>query len=166
MNAGLLFFQAHRTSACQRVLKKSAGYFGVAVPEVRTCVQGVGLNGGISHLLKDSAVIFLVGSAPGKRPECAGKIFNTLHVPPDKDGEPKGVLKLPGASKTGYLIESVDQAIVLLPDDPYEILKMAPAVFGRLKKKFNLTGEFPKKEHPDYEKLITACMEAPGDSAP
>jgi hypothetical protein len=38
-------------------------------------------------------------------------------------------------------------------------MRMLPAVFGRLKRKFGLSGEFPKAEHPDYEKLTTACME-------
>ena len=159
MEAGLLFYLARRTSSCQRVLCRAAGYFGVDLQDVRVCVQKEGLNGAISRLLKGYPMVFVVGSAPGSRPECAGPIFNTLHVPPDSNGEPKGILRLTGAEKTGYLIESVDQAIILLPDDPYEILRMEPSVFARLKRKFGLSGEFPKAEHPDSEKLIADCME-------
>lgn len=159
MEAGMLFYFARRTSACQRILGRSAGYFGVALPDVRVCVKRESLNGAIARILKQYPMVFVVGSAPGPRPECAGAIFNTLHVPPDANGEPRGILRLTGAEKTGYLIESVSQAIILLPDDPYEILKMAPSGFTRLKRKFNLSGEFPKVDHPDYEKLISACME-------
>lgn len=159
MEAGLLFFLARRTSACQRVMNRAAAYFNVELSDIRVCVQKPGLNGSISHLLKDRPMIFLVGSSPERRPECAEPIFNTLRVPLDREGEPKGILKLKGAEKTGYVIESINQAIILLPDDPYEILKMLPSAFDRLKRKFALTGEFPKVEHPDYEKLITACME-------
>ena len=159
MEAGLLFVLARRTSACQRVLTRSAGYFDVAVPDVRICVQSGGMNGAIARLLKRYPAVFVVGAAPGPRPECAGPIFNTLHVPPDESGEPKGILRLSGAKKTGYLVESADQAILLLPDDPYEILRMAPPAFARLKRKFVLPGEFPRVGHPDYETLITACME-------
>ena len=159
MEAGLLFYLARRTSSCQRVLGRSAGYFGVVLPDVRVCVKKEFLNGAIARLLKKYPMVFVVGSAPGQRPECAGPIFNTLHVPPDANGEPQGILRLAGAEKTGYLVESANQAIILLPDDPYEILKMAPPGFARLKRKFGLSGEFPKMDHPDYEKLIAACME-------
>ncbi|HEX3016647.1 MAG TPA: hypothetical protein VHP31_02190 [Caproicibacter sp.] len=159
MEAGLLFFLARRTSACQRVMNRSAVYFDVEISDVRVCVQEKGLNGNISRLLKERPMIFLVGASPEYRPDCSESIFKTLHVPLDRLGEPKGILKLRGADKTGYLIESMNQAIILLPDDPYEILKMLPAAFERLKRKFGLTGEFPKAEHPDYEKLIASCME-------
>jgi hypothetical protein len=161
MEAGLLFILAHRTSACQRILTRSAGYFNVSIPGVRVCVRRENMNGAISRLLKQYPMVFVVGAAPGPRPECAGPIFNTLRVPPDENGEPKGILRLRGAEKTGYLVESVSQAIILLPDDPYEILRMAPPTFARLKRKFVLPGEFPRAGHPDYEKLITACMEQP-----
>lgn len=154
MEVGLLFFQARRTSACQRILTRAAGHFGIEIPDVFTCVKKSGLNSRIAQILKCRTIIFLVSSSPGRRPECAGSIFNTLHVPPDATGEPKGILRLYGDSKVGYLVESVDQAIVLLPDDPYEILRMAPSAFARLKKKFRLPGDFPKREHPDYQKMF------------
>ncbi len=160
MEAGLLFFQARRTSACQRILTRAAGYFSIEVPDVYTCVQKSDLNNSIARILKKRTIIFLVSSAPGPRPECAGAIFNTLHVPPDETGEPKGILRLYGDSKVGYLVESVDQAIVLFPDDPYEILKMAPKTFAQLKKKFHLPGSFPPKKHPDYQKLFADAAQA------
>jgi hypothetical protein len=159
MKAGLLFYLSRRTSSCQRVLRRSAGYFGLEVPEARFCVKKEALGGALARLLRQYPMVFVVGSAQGKRPDCAGPIFNMLHVPPGPDGEPRGIMRLPGAEKTGYLVESATQAIILLPDDPYEILKMAKPMFQRLKRKFSLTGDFSKVEHPDYAKLIADCME-------
>ena len=159
MEAGLLFDFSRRTSSCQRVLGRCAEYFGTKFSEVRFCVRKESLNSAVARLLKKYPVVFVVGSAPGPRPECAGPVFAALRVPLGAAREPQGILRLAGAEKSGYLIESADQAILLLPDDPYEILKMAPAAFARLKLKFSLAGDFPKTEHPDYEKLISACME-------
>jgi|GEM_PF-859448 hypothetical protein len=164
MDAGLLFDLARRTSACQRVIGRAAALFQVEISEVRVCARDAGLNGSLAAVLKKRPMVFLVGTASGLRPDCAGAIFQALRVPVDRRGEPKGILRLSGGAQTGYLIESVNQAIILLPDDPYEILRMLPAVFGRLKRKFGLSGEFPKTGHPDYEKLITACMEKQKDA--
>ncbi len=163
MDAGLLFYQAHRTAACQLILSRASEEFGIPLHEVRVCIQADYLNPSIAGILKARNAVFLVASAPEKRPTCSEAIFYTLHVPLRPDGEPEGILRLTGCQKTGYLIESIDQAIVLLPDEPSSILKMAPAVFGRLKSKFDLPGEFPKKCHPDYEKLVETCMGIPPD---
>ncbi len=154
MEAGLLFFQARCTSACQHILSRFAKYFGIEVPEVRTCVQKSELNSNIAHLLKLYPIVFLVGSASAKRPACAGYIFNTLHILPDSDGEPKGIMKLHGQKKLGYLIESIDQAIVLLPDDPYEVLKMVPDILARIKVKYGLFGKIPKSVYLNYGQKI------------
>ena len=86
-----------------------------------------------------------------------------LRVPLDGEGEPRGVLKLEGDRKHGYLIESVNQAIVILPDDPCEVLSMLPAACGRLKEKFELEGEFPESPKIDYAELVERCM-GPADS--
>mgnify|MGYP000862962301 CR=1 FL=1 len=165
MDAEILFCFARRTSACQRTLGRAAALFGMKVADVRVCARERSLSSELARLLRRGTVVFLVGSCPGRRPDCAEPVFRTLRVPLDRQGEPRGVLRVRGGEKTGYVVESVDQAILLLPDDPYEILKMLPAAFGRLKRKFGLPGEFPKAEHPDYGKLVAACMERQGERA-
>lgn len=136
MNAGLLFYRARRTAACQNVLNRAAGPFGTVLSGICVCVRPEDLNGDIARLLRGNTVLFLLSSAPERRPECSAAIFRTLRVPLDASGEPKGILGLPGREKTGYLIESADQAIILLPDNPEEIERMLPRVFARLRKKF------------------------------
>ena len=159
MDAGILFYFARQTSACQRTLRRAAELFGVKIADVRVCAREDGLNAALARMLRERTAVFLVGGCPGRRPDCAGPVFRTLGVPPDREGEPRGVLRAAGREKTGYVVESADQAILILPDDPYEILTMLPATFGRLKRKFGLPGEFPKTERPDYEKRVAACME-------
>ena len=159
MEAGLLFYFARRTSACQRTLSRSAGLFGIRIAEVQVCTRREDLDAGIARLLRKGTLVFLVGSCRGRRPDCSEQIFRTLKVPLDGDGEPRGVLRVDGSRKSGYVLESADQAILIVPDDPYEILKMLPAAFFRLKRKFRLSGEFPPPGHPDYGRLIAGCME-------
>lgn len=153
LEAGILFYFAHRTSACQRTVEHICGCFGVKPDCISICARAQDMNGCLSKLLKDKPVVFIVSAAEEKRPDCAVPIFRTLHVPLDRDGEPKGIMKLRGDRLTGYLVESVNQAIALLPDDPYEMLQMLPAAFRRMKVKFSLEGEIPKESRPDYEKL-------------
>ncbi len=163
MDAGILFYLAHRTSACQRAIARACGFFGVDPGCISVCARPQNLNGCLSTLLKDKTIVFVVSSSQEKQPDCAAPIFRTLRVPLDRLGEPRGIMKLRGGERTGYLVESVNQAIVLLPDDPYEVLQMLPDVFGRLQKKFSLEGEFPKEERPDYETLIAASFPRPQD---
>ena len=158
MDSAILFYLAHRTSACQRTIARACGFFSVDAGCISVCARRQDLNACLAKLLKDKAAVFLVSAAGEKRPDCAGPIFSTLRVPLDRSGEPKGIMKLRGAEQTGYLVESVNQAIALLPDDPYEILQMLPAAFERLKAKFSLEGDFPKEEHPDYENLIRSSF--------
>ena len=163
LDAGILFYLAHRTSACQRTIARTCGFFGVDPGCISVCARSQNLNGCLSNLLKDKTAVFVVSSSEEKRPDCAAPVFRTLRVPLDRLGEPRGIMRLHGAEQTGYLVESVNQAIAILPDDPYEILKMLPAAFERLKTKFSLEGEFPKEERPDYEKLIASSFSPSSD---
>ncbi len=167
MDAAILFYLAHRTSACQRTIARACGFFGVDPDCIAVCARRQDLNGCLSKLLRDKSVVFLVSAAGEKRPDCAAPVFQTLRVPLDRAGEPKGILKLRGAEQTGYLVESVNQAIALLPDDPYEILRMAPALFVRLKTKFSLEGDVPPRTIPAAElgeKIRLALEEESGET--
>lgn len=164
MDAGLLFYLARRTSVCQKLLGKTFGWFGVRVGPVRVCTEKTRINRGMAALLHECRTVFLVGTEEAGRPACAAHIFQTLHIPTDRSGEPLGVRKLRGSAVTGYLIESRTQAIALLPDDPCEILKMLPPLCERLKQKFHLEGEIPELPHPNFEKLLAEAMERPEDA--
>jgi len=151
MNAGLLFYCSRRTSVCEKTIRKTAGWFYLTMQDVRVCTQEKRLNPSMAALLKNDAIVFTVSEAVGGRPACCEPMFHTLHVPVDADDEPIGVLRLTARETTGYLIESVDRAILILPDDPGEILQMMPTAFDRLKKKFELKGEIPPPKKIRFE---------------
>ena len=159
MQAGILFCSARRTSVCQKLLSRTFGWFGLSVGEVRACASADRINGGMSALLKNCAAVCLLCPSAGGRPDCAAPLFATLKIPLDSRGEPRGVLRLRGRKITGYLIESSSQAILLLPDDPCELLEMLPAACARLKEKFGLEGEIPTREVPDLEALVTESFD-------
>lgn len=161
MKAGLLFYCSGRTSVCERLLGKTAGRFGVELSGVKVCTRDSLLGPCMAALLKDHTVVFAVGGEAGGRPSCAESLFRILKISFDAHGEPDGVLKLPGGGGAGYLIESADRAILLLPDDPSAMLEMLPPAFGRLKWKFGLSGEFPEEPRTDYERLVEESMGEP-----
>lgn len=161
MKAGLLFCRSGRTSVCERLLGRTAGRFGAELSGVKVCTRDSLLGPCTAALLRGSAVVFAVGGTLDGRPSCAEALFRALRIPLDARGEPSGVLKLTGGGLKGYLIESEDQAILLLPDDPGAMLEMLPPAFGRLKRKFGLPGEFPEEPELDYGRLVEESMGEP-----
>lgn len=161
MEAGLLFCRSGRTSVCERLLGRMAGRFGVELSDVEVCTRDSLLNPCMAALLRGHAVVFAVGGTSDGRPSCAEPLFRTLGVPLDARGEPVGVLGLPGGGLRGYLVESADRAILLLPDDPSAMLEMLPPAFRRLKQKFGLSGEFPEEPKIDFKRLVEKSMGEP-----
>lgn len=158
MNAALLFFLARKTSLCQQQICRTAGYFSLSVTETAVCAQEGALRPAMARLIRSLPIVFVVGSCQGVRPACSRPLFDILRIPLDSHGEPQGILRLTGGEKHGYLIESMNQAIVVLPDEPEPLEQMLPQVFGRLKEKFGLDGEIPAPEPVDYETLIADSM--------
>lgn len=158
MNSGLLFYLARRTAVCQDIINRAIKNLGMEISAVKVCMREDYINRCMANLLKNSPVVFLIGDSPLSRPGCADFIFKTLKIPLDRKNEPKGVMKLYGTGKTGYLIESCNQAIIVFPDIPGEIIKMLPAACERLGQKFELDGRLPNAPEIDYEKLIADCV--------
>ena len=161
MDAGLLFYCARRTSACEADLMRAAGWFGMYVSRVRVFAVEALLNRCMAALLKETDAVFAVGGPAGGRPSCAAPIFRTLRVPLGPDGEPEGVKRLSGGGMTGYLVESARQAVVILPDDPRGLLPMLPEAMERLRDKFSLNGSVPAAEKTDYGRLVLQSMGPP-----
>ncbi len=158
MNTGLLFYLARRTLLCQKQLSRLIKYYKLSLTDVKICAKEDGLRPAMSQLISSLPIVFVLSDTPSSRPVCARPIFKTLHVPMESNGEPKGVLRLSGIEKTGYLIESMNQAIVVLPDLPEELAVMLPKACERLKLKFGLDGELPAEPDIDYKALIENSM--------
>nr|WP_319489798.1 hypothetical protein [uncultured Caproiciproducens sp.] len=158
MNAGLVFYLAHRTLLCQKQIDTALGFFEINISDVKICAKKTDLNPAMFHLLRTLPIVFVVGDTTETRPDCAPLLFKTLHIPVNPIGEPKGVLRLNGTDKTGYLIESLNQAIAVLPDIPEELSLMLLPACERLALKFALTGEFPAEPREPFEKTIENSM--------
>ncbi len=158
MNAGLVFYLAHRTLLCQKKIEEALKFYDSGITDVKICAKQSDLSPAMSHLLRTLSVVFLVGDSPEAQPDCAPPLFKTLHIPVKVTGEPKGVLRLNGAEKTGYLIESINQAIVVLPDIPEELSLMLLPAFERLALKFSLSGEFPSEPEEPFQQMIENSM--------
>jgi hypothetical protein len=158
MNTGLLFYLARRTSMCQRQISRYIGYYDLSLSNIKICAKRGGLRPVMSQLIATLPLVFIVSDAPERQPTCARPLFRTLRIPQDSQGEPKGVLKLSGTEKTGYLIESLNQAIVVLPDIPEEIMQMLPFACERLNLKFALNGSVPCEPTLNYEELVEKSL--------
>jgi len=165
VEAGILFHFARRTDECGNAIKCAAGCFGIGISKVKPCTNESYLNGRIANMLKKTDMLFIVGRSGDRRPDCAAEIFKTLEIPLDGAGEPKGVMALCGVEKEGYVIESIKQAIIILPDFPEEISAMLPAVFSRLGRKFGLEGSLPETCVFDGGKILRDCLEHAGGAS-
>lgn len=153
MDAGLLFFQARRTSLCEKEVRGAAASLQVILEGVNASARAEGLCRALASFLKKYRLIYLVSAAEDGRLLCAEPVFRALHVPLDPQGEPAHVRRLTGFDACGYLLESQTQAIVLLPDLPEELRIQLPGTQRRLAEKFGLSPIPPSKE-VDYEALI------------
>ena len=158
MEAGILFHFARRTDDCGDEVARAVNCLGINISEVKPCTNNAYLKSRMANMLKKVPTVFIVGRSEEKRPDCAGLIFKTLGVPLDGEGEPKGVMPLHGKEKTGYVVESVGQVIVIMPDFPDEIAEMLPRTCERLKQKFGLKGELPAPPGLDCEKIAADCL--------
>ncbi|MGX8711030.1 MAG: hypothetical protein ACQGTM_12395 [bacterium] len=158
MNAGLIFYFAHRTLRCQNKIEEALRFYGSGIADVKICAKKTDLSSTMARLLRTLPAVFVVGDSPESMPDCAPPLFKILHIPVGRSGEPKGVLRLNGTDKTGYLIESLNQAIVVLPDVPEELSQMLPAACERLALKFGLTGDFPSDDREPFEEMIENSM--------
>ncbi len=158
MNTGLLFYLSRKTSLCQKQIARYVMHYDIAVSNVKICAKQSGLRPAMAALLEAHPVVFVVSGCPEAQPAAARPIFETLHIPLNTEGEPKGVLRLNGSKKNGYLVESVNQAIVIFPDNPAELAALLTQACERLNLKFSLSGEPPKESDVDYGTLVEESM--------
>lgn len=153
MNAGLLFYQAHRTALCEQAVKKHAARMRIDVASVNASARADGLCRALAAFLRDYPLVYLIGAVGDGRLLSIPPVCQALHVPLNARGEPERVKPLPGFDADGYLLESRTQAILLLPDLPDELNIQLPGAERRLAEKFGLEPPKPKAKI-DYEALV------------
>lgn len=160
MNAGILFYLARRTSQCQKITGKYLSYFDLQIDRVKICARKDDLRAAMSQMVASLPLTVVISDAPLRQPEVAAPLFRILRIPMNASGEPRGVMRLKGTEHTGYLIESINQAILILPDIPEEILQILPAACERLNVKFALNGQVPEEPEINYRELVEKSFES------
>ncbi|ARP51022.1 hypothetical protein [Caproicibacterium lactatifermentans] len=146
MKTAVLFCGARRTAYCQELLENS----GFLLTQVRTA-QEAGQPACLGQLLKQNRMVCAVGPSHSGRPSFGQPLFQALGVPL-LDDSPQGVLVLQGNECSGWLVESREQAVALLPDKPEYLMQLLPQLWLRLRRKFHLqqavNHAFSGKEQP------------------
>lgn len=147
METAVLYCGARRTAYCQELLRNSG--FQMAQ------IHAVGANpvGQLGGLLAKNRLVLLLGPERSGEPTFGGPFFQALHVPM-LEGSPQGVLVLHGPDCIGWLIESREQAVALLPDRPEHLSSLLPELWLRLREKFELPQPAVPSPALNYDKLV------------
>lgn len=151
MEAAVLYCNARRTAYCQELLKNS----GFRLTQI--CASKGSPVGQLGGLLAKSRLVLLLGPERGGEPTFGEPFFKALHVPM-LQGNPQGVLVLQGTACTGWLIESRDQAVALLPDRPEHLTTLLPELWLRLRNKFDLPQPAVPSPTLNYSKLVAKAF--------
>ena len=147
MEAAVLYCGARRTAYCQELLSNS----GFELTQV--CAAGKNAVGVLGSLLTKNRLVLLLGSERAGEPIYGEPFFRMLHVPL-LDNSPQGVLVLQGAACRGWLIESRQQAVAVLPDHPEQLRLLLPELWLRLREKFDLQQPASPAPEPDFHQLV------------
>lgn len=137
--AGLLFFHAGQTAPLEKGVLHLLGQLGGSLMKAAAVQEEGELLRQLNSMLEKARCVFVVSGAPGGVPEAAEPVFRALGAKLTPEGEPKGIFTLLGKHKRGYLPESREKVICLLPDDDGEAEGMLIEAGRRLSEKFSLS---------------------------
>lgn len=137
--AGLLFFHAGQTAPLEKRILHLLGQLGGSLMKAVAVQKEGELLRQLNGMLEKARCVFVVSGAPGVAPEAAEPVFRALGAKLTPEGEPKGIFTLSGKHKRGYLPESREKVICLLPDDDGEAEGMLREAGRRLSEKFSLS---------------------------
>ena len=137
--AGLLFFHAGQTAPLEKGVLHLLGQLGGSLMKAAAVQEEGELLRQLNGMLEKARCVFVVSGAPGGVPEAAEPVFRALGAKLTPEGEPKGIFTLLGKHKRGYLPESREKVICLLPDDDGEAEGMLIEAGRRPSEKFSLS---------------------------
>lgn len=147
MNTGVLYCSARRTAYCQELLSRS----GFELTQECACA-GHNPIPRLGYLLQKNQLVLVLGPERSGEPVYGKPFFQALHVPMLGES-PQGVLMLHGTECTGWLIESREQAVALLPDHPRHLRTLIPELWLRISRKFDVPQPESAKPAIHFEKL-------------
>lgn len=148
MEAAVLYCGARRTAYCQELLESN----GFRLTQI--CAAGEDSQmARMGILLSKNQLLLILGPEHNGEPTFGKPFFRALHVP-TLDENPQGILVLHGKGCIGWLIESREQAVALLPDRPEHLQLLLPELWLRLCKKFGLSMPEIQKSAVNYEQAV------------
>ena len=162
--AGVLFYQAGRTGALEALAVSFFKRLGVPLTGAAALPEESALPPGLDGMLRGRNLLLVFSSALEGRPVAAEPLLRAMGAKFSPEGEPEGVLPLPGKRLTGYLPESARKAVCLLPDDVEEAGAMLEAAVPRLVKKFSLAFREEEKADLDVEAQRASLKELFGEA--
>ena len=141
MQAGLIFYRAHRTFQNKIAADQFLTGKGCQLLETRAVADEQALFGALSTLLRTCELVLVVSAEDSGEeegllePAASAVLFKRLGVKTGPNG-PEGVLRLKIACECADLLESADRAIFLLPDEPQRLGEFLNLGQQRLAEKF------------------------------
>ncbi len=118
MTGELIFYAAHKTSLCERSLRKSFSELDLIAGDAKFAADCKALGELVASSLKSNDIVFVTGGLDIGGEADSSSVFAKAFA----DNPPKEMKKLKNASGSdGYVFASDNQAIVLLPDEPDQI---------------------------------------------
>ncbi len=150
--AGILFYRAGCTAVMENRIQAMLRRLGGTLSGAFAIQEEKELLGMLNHMLESSRCVFVVSGALGGRPEAAEPIFRAMGASLTPEGEPETILTLSGKQLRGYLPESREKIICILPDKEEEAQGMLKEAFLRIAEKFSLPYEEEKEGILDPER--------------
>ena len=140
MQAGLIFYQAHRTFENKITAERFLSSAGCPLADTRAVPDSRGLFGALSTLLHTCDLVLVVSAAAGglygeNEPLASAQLFGRLGVETGPGG-PQGVLRLRVDAGCADLLESAGSAVFVRPDEPGPLAALLAAGRKRLARKF------------------------------
>ena len=118
MDYKIVFYSAQKTSVCERTLKKCLSANQLSHSGSVFATNSADLGAWLIEALKDSDIAFLIGGLDFSDSRSAVKIISNAAA----DSEPELIKRLKGIDGyDGYMLQSGDKLIVMLPDSPEQI---------------------------------------------
>lgn len=128
MNCGVVFYDARKTSACERALKKRFSELDLTLTDTLFATNSVGLGEILISLFDKSDVVFVIGGLGFSDNRGIKNIISRAMY----DAEVDEIKKLNNDfGDDGYVLKSKNQFLVLLPDEPEQIDSVMDGPVGK-----------------------------------
>lgn len=149
MDYELIYYTAGRTAEVERVLDKNLSPMGLLHSSGAAATTVSELSEALSKSLKKSRLIFVIGGLNNAY-DSTDKILSKILVSNDANVFSK---RIDGEKNSGYIIRAMGQTIIILPDEPDEVIKILNAgIISDLADTYSLKN--PEEDDTDIDSVM------------